>query len=245
MSNKNDAIFKFKRILIKLSGESLLGNSEFGIDIEELDRIVKEIKDVVDFGVQVGLVIGGGNIFRGGKLANFGVNKIISDNVGMLSTIINGLILHDAMSRININVRLMSSFQIGSICEIYHFEKAINWLNKKSVVIFSGGLGNPCFTTDSAACLRAIEIQADIILKGTKVDGVYSSDPNRYCDSILYKTITYDEVLNKELKVMDLSAFILARDYELPICIFNIYNPGILFRIVRGKQEGTLIKSSF
>ncbi|XBC40952.1 MAG: UMP kinase [Buchnera aphidicola (Nurudea yanoniella)] len=245
MLKKNNEIFKFKRILIKLSGESLLGHSTFGIDITELNRISKEIKSIVNLGVQVGLVIGGGNIFRGEKLVNIGINRIVSDNVGMLSTVINGLILHDSMSKINLNVILMSAFQIGSICEAYNYKKAIHWLNNKHVVIFSGGLGNPCCTTDSAACLRAIEIKADIILKGTKVDGVYSSDPHKNFDAILYKKITYNEVLNRELKVMDLSAFILARDYELPICIFNIYNPGILYRIVKGKQEGTLIRSVF
>lgn len=235
-------MFKFKRILIKLSGESLQGSNKFGIDIDALNFIIKEVKNVVNLGIQVGIVVGGGNIFRGEKLKHFGINKIVSDNVGMLSTIINGLILRDSMKKMNLNAYLMSSIPIGSICEIYHYEKAINWLKNKYVVIFSGGLGNPCFTTDSAACLRAIEIKADIILKGTKVNGVYSSDPKKNINSVLYKTITYDEVLTKELKVMDLSAFILARDHKLPICIFNIYNPGILCRIVQGKKEGTLIE---
>ncbi|XBC37862.1 MAG: UMP kinase [Buchnera aphidicola (Meitanaphis elongallis)] len=241
MQKKYNETFKFKRVLIKLSGESLQGNNKFGVDINELNRIVKEIKDIVDLGIQVGIVIGGGNIFRGKKLINFGINKIVSDSVGMLSTIINGLILCDAMNRVNLNTRLMSSFEINTICDTYHFEKAIKWLNNKYVVIFSGGLGSPCFTTDSAACLRAIEIQADIILKGTKVNGVYSNDPKKHSNPILYKTITYNEVLSKELQVMDLSAFILARDYKLPILIFNIYNSGILYRIVTGQQEGTLI----
>ncbi|XBC38383.1 MAG: UMP kinase [Buchnera aphidicola (Floraphis choui)] len=243
MRKKSNETFKFKRVVIKLSGESLQGNNKFGIDINELNRIVQEIKNIIDLGIQVGIVIGGGNIFRGKQLVNYGVDNIVSDNVGMLSTIINGLILHDAMNRININAYLMSSFSVDSICEVYNYEKAINLLNNKCVVIFSGGLGNPCFTTDSAACLRAIEVKADIILKGTKVNGVYSNDPNENFNSMLYKTITYDEVLNKELKVMDLSAFILARDYKLPICIFNIYDPGILYRIIKGEKEGTLIKS--
>ncbi|XBC44573.1 MAG: UMP kinase [Buchnera aphidicola (Schlechtendalia peitan)] len=244
MQKENNVILKFKRVLIKLSGESLQGKNKFGIDIHELNRIVLEIKHIVDLGIQVGIVIGGGNIFRGKQLENIGINKIISDNIGMISTVINGLILNSAMNRVNINTHLMSSFPISSICEIYHFEKAIHLLNSKYVVIFSGGLGNPCFTTDSAACLRAIEIKADIILKGTKVNGVYSSDPKKNVNSILYKTISYNEVLEKELKVMDLSAFILARDHKLPICIFNIYTPGILHRIIHGKNEGTLIRSS-
>ncbi|XBC43518.1 MAG: UMP kinase [Buchnera aphidicola (Meitanaphis flavogallis)] len=242
MKKKNNKVFKFKRILIKLSGESLQGSNKFGVDVDALNCIIKEIKDIANLGIQVGIVVGGGNIFRGKKLKNFGINKIVSDNVGMLSTIINGLILCDSMKKMNLNAHLMSSIPIGSICEIYHYEKAINWLKNRYVVIFSGGLGNPCFTTDSAACLRAIEIKADIILKGTKVNGVYSSDPKKNINPVLYKTITYDEALTKELQVMDLSAFILARDHKLPICIFNIYNPGILRRIVQGKREGTLIK---
>ncbi|XBC38974.1 MAG: UMP kinase [Buchnera aphidicola (Melaphis rhois)] len=242
---KNDRVFKFKRVLIKLSGESLQGNNQFGIDVNELNRIIKEIKNIVNLGIQVGIVIGGGNIFRGDKLVQFGINRVVSDHVGMLSTIINGLILHDAMNKKNIKTHLMSTVPIKSVCAMYHFKKAISWLNNQHVVIFSGGLGNPCFTTDSAACLRAIEIQADIILKGTRVNGVYSSDPKKNLNSKLYKKITHNEVLNKELKVMDLSAFILARDYKLPICIFNICNPGILYRIVIGNQEGTLIQSSF
>ncbi|XBC41980.1 MAG: UMP kinase [Buchnera aphidicola (Kaburagia rhusicola rhusicola)] len=242
MKKKNNKVFRFKRILIKLSGEFLQGSNKFGIDIDALNCIIKEIKDVVNLGIQVGIVVGGGNIFRGEKLKSFGINKIVSDNVGMLSTIINGLILCNSMKKMNLNAYLMSSIPIGSICEIYHYEKAINWLKNKCIVIFSGGLGNPCFTTDSAACLRAIEIKADIVLKGTKVNGVYSSDPKKNINSVLYKTITYDEVLTKELQVMDLSAFILARDHKLPICIFNIYNPGILCRIIQGKKEGTLIE---
>ncbi|ANF17009.1 uridylate kinase [Buchnera aphidicola (Schlechtendalia chinensis)] len=244
MQKKHNITCKFKRVLIKISGESIQGRSKFGIDINELKRVVCEIKSIVNLGIQVGVVIGGGNIFRGKELVNFGVNKVISDNVGMLSTVINGLVLHDVMRRGSVNVHLMSSFPINSMCEIYHFEKAIRLLNKNHVVIFSGGLGNPFFTTDSAACLRAIEIKADIILKGTQVDGVYSSDPKKNNNSKLYKKITYNEVLRRELKVMDLSAFVLARDYKLPICIFNICIPGILRRIVEGKNEGTLIQSS-
>jgi len=232
---------KFKRVIIKLSGESLQGTKRFGIDITELNRIVKEIKIIVDLGVQVGIVIGGGNIFRGKKLIKCGIDKVISDYVGMLSTIINGLLLCDAMNLVHINACLMSSIFVDQMCEKYSFKKAISLLRHNNVVIFSGGLGNPFFTTDSAACLRAIEMKADIVLKGTKVNGVYSNDPQKYPNSILYRNITYNEVLKKELRVMDLSAFMLARDYELPICIFNINKPKALYYIVTGKNEGTFI----
>ncbi|XBC39937.1 MAG: UMP kinase [Buchnera aphidicola (Chaetogeoica yunlongensis)] len=238
----NKKYLKFKRIIIKLSGESLQGNKDFGIDITELNRIVKEIKIIVDLGVQVGIVIGGGNIFRGEKLINIGINKVISDYVGMLSTVINGLLLCDSMSGIDLNTYLMSSICIDQICKKYNFKKALHLLQKNCVLVFSGGLGNPFFTTDSAACLRAIEMSANIVLKGTKVDGLYSKDPMKYPNSKLYKNITYDEVLQKKFKVMDLSAFSLARDYRLPICIFNINKPKALYYIVTGKHEGTFIR---
>lgn len=241
LSKKKD--LKFKRVIIKLSGESLQGTKKFGIDVIELNRITKEIKSIVDLGVQVGIVIGGGNIFRGKKLVSCGVNKVISDYVGMLSTLINGLLLCDTMNFVRLSSCLMSSIFIDQICERYSFKRAISLLKSNNIVVFSGGLGTPLFTTDSAACLRAIEMQADIVLKGTTVDGVYSNDPKKYPDSKLYENITYNEVLKKELKVMDLSAFILARDYELPICIFNINKPKALYYIVTGQKEGTFIGS--
>ncbi|AAO26947.1 uridylate kinase [Buchnera aphidicola str. Bp (Baizongia pistaciae)] len=238
----NNKKLKFKRVIIKLSGEALQGVHKFGIDIIELNRIAKEIKAIFDLGVQIGIVIGGGNIFRGKKLAKFGINKVISDYVGMLSTIMNGLLLCDSMDLVHLSSCLMSSICIDKICEQYSFKKALSLLRRNKVVVFSGGLGNPFFTTDSAACLRAIEMRADIVLKGTKVNGVYSSDPKKSSNSILYKNISYNEVLQKELKVMDLAAFALARDHKLPICIFNINKPNALYYIVTGQKEGTLIR---
>lgn len=234
---------KFKRVIIKLSGEALSGINHIGVDISELDRIVQEIKMIVDLGVQVGIVVGGGNLFRGKQLVNLRVNRITADYVGMLSTIMNSLLLCDSMNRINLDSCVMSSVLISQICEQYNFKKAIKLLNKNKIVIFSGGLGNPCFTTDSAACLRAIEVKADIILKGTTVNGVYSNDPKKCSNAKLYEKITYKEVLNQELKVMDLSAFTLARDYKIPICVFNINKPKALYYIIKGKKEGTLIKN--
>ena len=233
---------KFKRVIVKLSGESLQGTKKFGIDVIELNRIAREIKIIIDLGVQVGIVVGGGNIFRGKQLVQCGIDKVISDYVGMLSTIMNGLLLCDAMNLVHINAFLMSSIFVDQICEKYNFKKAISLLQHNSVVVFSGGLGNPFFTTDSAACLRAIEMKADIVLKGTKVNGVYSNDPKKFPNSVLYRNITYNEVLQKELRVMDLSAFMLARDHKLPICIFNINKPKALYYIVTGQKEGTLIR---
>jgi len=180
-------------------------------------------------------------LFRGSDLHKIGLNRVVADHIGILSTIINGLAINNFMNQINIKTLLMSSVPLNGICEIYNWNRAINFLSKKIVLIFSAGLGNPFFTTDSAACLRAIEIQADIVLKGTQVDGVYSSDPKKNINSKLYSYLSYSEVLKKELKIMDLSAFTLARDHNLPIRVFNIKKSGSLLRIVQGLDEGTLI----
>ncbi|WP_067498616.1 UMP kinase [Candidatus Gullanella endobia] len=231
----------YQRILLKLSGEILQGNKGFGIDISVLNRIAKEIKILVDLGIQVGVLIGGGNLFRGSELAKAGINRVIGDHMGMLATVMNGLAMRDILHRDYVNVHLISAIQINGICDNYNWTKVVSLLRHNHVVIFAAGTGNPFFTTDSAACLRGIEIKAEAVLKATKVDGVFSADPLKYPNAILYDQLSYDDVLKKELKVMDLAAFILARDHHLPIHVFNINKPGILRRVVVGNKEGTLI----
>ncbi|MBE1287448.1 MAG: UMP kinase [Alteromonadaceae bacterium] len=231
----------YRRILLKLSGEALMGDGEFGIDAKVLDRMAQEIKELVEMGIQVGLVIGGGNLFRGEGLAQAGMNRVVGDHMGMLATVMNGLAMRDALHRAFVNARLMSAIPLNGVCDGYNWAEAISLLKSSRVVIFSAGTGNPFFTTDSAACLRGIEIEADAVLKATKVDGVYTSDPAKDPEATLYKTLTYNEVLDKELKVMDLSAFTLARDHSLPIRVFNMNKPGCLKRVVLGEDEGTLI----
>lgn len=234
--------FIYRRILLKISGEVLQGVNEFGIDIESLKRIAKEIKSIVQIGVQVGLVIGSGNLFRGARLSEMGLKRVVSDHIGILSTIINSLAMRDTINSISsIQTCLMSAIPLHGICEIYNYERAMSLLSNRCIIIFAAGTGNPFFTTDSAACLRGIETEADIILKGTKVNGVYSTDPKKDINAILYKKLSYKDVLKKELKVMDLAAFTLARDYQLPIRVFNINKPGSLYRIIIGNDEGTLI----
>lgn len=231
----------YRRVLLKLSGEALMGDEPFGIDAKMLDRMAQEIKEVVELGVQVGLVIGGGNLFRGEGLAKAGMNRVVGDHMGMLATVMNGLAMRDALHRSYVNARLMSAIELTGVCDSYNWAEAISLLKSGRVVIFSAGTGNPFFTTDSAACLRGIEIEADLVLKGTKVDGVYSADPMKDPAATLYSEITYDEVLEKELKVMDLAAFTLARDHGLPIQVFNMNKPGALKSVIMGKAEGTRI----
>jgi uridylate kinase len=231
----------YRRILLKLSGEALMGDGEFGIDAKVLDRMAQEIKELVEMGVQVGLVIGGGNLFRGEGLANAGMNRVVGDHMGMLATVMNGLAMRDALHRAFVNARLMSAIPLNGVCDGYNWAEAISSLKSGRVVIFAAGTGNPFFTTDSAACLRGIEIEADAVLKATKVDGVFTADPAKDPDAQLLKTLSYNEVLDKELKVMDLSAFTLARDHSLPIRVFNMNVPGCLKRVVMGEDEGTLI----
>jgi uridylate kinase len=239
---KCNNFLKYSRVVLKLSGESLTGvNSNSNIDENSLFFLSKEIKKITDLNVELAIVIGAGNLFRGNKLQNCGMNRVVADHIGMLSTVINGLALNNFISQMNIKTVLMSSIPLNGICEIYDWNKAIDLLSQKTVVIFSAGIGNPFFTTDSAACLRAIEIQADIVLKGTNVDGVYTSDPKKNINAVLYSQLTYKKVLEKEFKVMDLSAFTLARDYKLPIRVFNINKLNALFRIIKGFNEGTLI----
>lgn len=231
----------YRRILLKLSGEALMGEEGFGIDPSILERMALEIKQLVELGVQVGLVIGGGNLFRGEGLAKAGMNRVVGDHMGMLATVMNGLAMRDALHRAYVNARLMSAIELKGVCDTYNWADAIGYLKAGRVVIFSAGTGNPFFTTDSAACLRGIEIEADAVLKGTKVNGVYTDDPVKNPDATLYERLSYAEVLEKELKVMDLAAFTLARDHNLPIRVFNMNEPGALMRVVMGEPEGTTI----
>ena len=231
----------YKRILLKLSGEALQGDEGFGIDPSILDRMALEIKELLEMGVEVGVVLGGGNLFRGAKLAKAGMNRVVGDHMGMLATVMNGLAMRDALHRADVNAKLMSAFQLNGICDTYNWSEAIKMLREKRVVIFSAGTGSPFFTTDSAACLRGIEIEADVVLKATKVDGVYDKDPAKNADAVLYKTLTYEEVIDKELQVMDLAAFTLARDHGMPIRVFNMGKAGALRQVVTGTDEGTTI----
>ena len=233
----------YKRILLKLSGEALQGTEGFGIDASILDRMAQEIKELVELGIQVGVVIGGGNLFRGAGLAKAGMNRVVGDHMGMLATVMNGLAMRDALHRAYVNARVMSAIPLNGVCDDYNWADAISQLRGGRVVIFSAGTGNPFFTTDSAACLRGIEIEADIVLKATKVDGVFSADPVANPDAQLYDKLSYNDVLEKELKVMDLAAFTLARDHGMPIRVFNMNKPGSLRRVVMGEAEGTLISA--
>ena len=240
---KSKTPVKYRRILLKLSGEALMGSEGFGIDPKVLDRMASEIKAILAMEVQVGLVIGGGNIFRGEGLAKAGMNRVVGDHMGMLATVMNGLAMRDALHRVHVQAKLMSAIPLNGVCDSYNWAEAISQLQAGKVVIFSAGTGNPFFTTDSAACLRGIEIGAEAVLKATKVDGVYSDDPQQNPTAELYSHIDYQGVLERELKVMDLAAFTLARDHDLPICVFNMTKPGCLQAVVAGQQVGTLISN--
>ncbi|OEY67028.1 UMP kinase [Marinobacter sp. X15-166B] len=233
---------RYKRILLKLSGEALNGEHEFGIDPKVLDRMALEIGTLVGIGIQVGLVLGGGNLFRGAALSEAGMDRVTGDHMGMLATVMNGLAMRDALERSNIRTRVMSAIPMSGIVEHYDRRRAVRDLKDGDVVIFCAGTGNPFFTTDSAACLRGIEIQADAVLKATKVDGVYSADPVKDPTAIKYDRLTYDEVLEKKLEVMDLTAICLAQDHAMPLRVFDMNKPGALTRVVTGEPEGTLIE---
>lgn len=239
-SSKNQP--RYKRVLLKLSGEALMGEHDFGIDPKVLDRMALEIGALIGIGVQVGLVIGGGNLFRGAALNAVGLDRVTGDHMGMLATVMNGLAMRDALERSNIRTRVMSAIPMSGIVEHYDRRRAVRDLKEGDVVIFSAGTGNPFFTTDSAACLRGIEIEADAVLKATKVDGVYSADPHLDPTAVKYDHLTYDEVLDKKLGVMDLTAICLARDHGMPLRVFDMNRPGVLTRIVTGEREGTLIE---
>ncbi|MCB1565172.1 MAG: UMP kinase [Rhodanobacteraceae bacterium] len=235
-----DAI-KYRRILLKLSGEALMGQADYGIDPAVIQRMAKEIKEVSEAGVQVGLVIGGGNIFRGEGLAASGMDRVAADNMGMLATVMNALAMQDALEKVGIFARVMSALKINEVCEDYIRRRAIRHLEKGRVTLFAAGTGNPFFTTDSAAALRAIEINADLLLKGTKVDGVYDSDPEKNPDAKRFERLSYKEVINRNLRVMDTAAIALCRDYNVPLRIYDMTVPGNLRRIVEGQDIGTLV----
>ncbi len=232
----------YQRILLKLSGEALLGDEDYGIDPKSISRVAQEIQHIVEAGVEVGVVIGGGNIFRGAGLAASGIDRVTGDHMGMLATVINSLALQDALETHGIEARVMSAIAINDVCEDYIRRRAIRHLQKGRVVIFAAGTGNPFFTTDSAAALRAIEIGADLMLKATKVDGLYSADPNTVPDAELIDEITYDEVIARKLSVMDTNAIVLCRDYDMPIRIFNVFTEGQLGALISGENIGTLVK---
>ncbi|MCW8829115.1 MAG: UMP kinase [Gammaproteobacteria bacterium] len=237
-----DSELTYKRILLKLSGEALMGEQGFGIDPAVVQRISREIAEAVKAGVEVGLVIGGGNIFRGVSLASGGMERATADHMGMLATVINALSVQDGLEKAGVAVRVMSALPIHQVCEDYVRRRAIRHLEKGRVVIMAAGTGNPFFTTDSAATLRGIEINADLVLKATKVDGVYSADPVKDPDAKRYSRLTYDEVLERQLGVMDLTAIVLCRDHNLPLRVFNMNEPGVLLQILRGEDVGTLVE---
>ena len=233
---------KYKRILLKLSGEELMGEEGFGIDPKVLDRMALEIGQLVGIGVQVGLVIGGGNLFRGAALNKAGMDRVTGDHMGMLATVMNALAMRDALERTNISSHVMSAIPMSGVVEHYDRRRAIRYLKDGDVVIFSAGTGNPFFTTDSAACLRGIEIEANVVLKATKVDGVYTADPMLDPKAELYDHLTYDEVLDTKLGVMDLTAICLCREHSMPLRVFRMSKQGALLNLVVGGSEGTLIE---
>ena len=237
----NDRQPKYKRILLKLSGEALQGDGDFGIDPKVLDRIALEIGQLVGIGVQVGIVIGGGNLFRGAELSEAGLDRVTGDHMGMLATVMNALAMRDALERSNINTRVMSAIPMSGVVEHYDRRRALRYLNSGDVVIFSAGTGNPFFTTDSAACLRGIEVDVDAVLKATKVDGVYDKDPVKHSDAVKFDHLTYDEALERKLGVMDLTAICLVRDQQMPLRVFNMNKAGALLNLVVGGEEGTLV----
>ena len=232
---------KYKRILLKLSGEALMGNKQFGIDHTRLNQYASEIKEVSAAGVQVAIVIGGGNIFRGIQAAEGGMDRVQGDYMGMLATVINSMALQAALEGIKVNTRLLSAIKMEEICEPFIRRRAVRHLEKGRVVIFGAGTGNPYFTTDTAATLRAIEVEANVVLKGTRVDGIYTSDPEKNKKAKKYDTITFSEVYEKGLEVMDMTAFTLCNENKLPIIVFDMNKPGNLKKVVLGEKVGTLV----
>ena len=235
---------KYKRILLKLGGEALMGDKSFGLDPKRLADYAAEIKAVVAHGVELGIVIGGGNIFRGLQGAGDGVDRVQADHMGMLATVINGLALQSTLESMGVQTRLQSAIEMDKVCEPFVRRRAVRHLEKGRVVIFAAGTGNPYFTTDTGATLRAIEIQADVILKGTRVDGIYTSDPEKDATATKYETISFKEVFDKGLNVMDLTAFTLSNENKLPIIVFDMNKPGNLLKLVQGESVGTLVTQS-
>lgn len=232
---------KYKRILLKLSGEALMGERSYGIDPKKLNIYAKEIKEIFDFGIEIAIVIGGGNIFRGVSGSSEGVDRVQADYMGMLATVVNGLALQSALENMKIPTRLQSALKIEAVAEPYIKRKAVRHLEKGRVVIFSAGTGNPFFTTDSAAVLRAIEINSDVIIKGTRVDGVYDEDPEKNKEAVKFDSLSFKEVLIKGLKVMDTTAFTLSQENKLPIIVFDINKKGNLIKIIQGEKIGTKV----
>ena len=232
---------QYPRILVKLSGEALMGSGDYGIDPAIIKRIAGELQDLVAMGTKVAVVIGGGNIFRGAGLARAGMDRVTGDHMGMLATVMNALAMQDALESLGMHARVMSAIRINQVCEDYIRRRAVRHLEKDRVVIFAAGTGNPFFTTDTAASLRAIEISADLLLKATKVNGVYSDDPVKNPAATRYARLTFDKVLTDRLNVMDATAVVMCRDNRLPLRVFNLNNAGDLMRIVRGEDVGTLV----
>lgn len=239
MKNKEPV---YRRILLKLSGEALMGDLDYGIDPAFIKRIASEVKTINEMGVEVAVVIGGGNIFRGAGLANAGMDRVTGDHIGMLATVINSLSFQDALENVGVYCRVMSALKINEVCEDFIRRRAIRHLQKGRVVVFAAGTGNPFFTTDSAASLRAVEIGADVVLKATKVDGVYDKDPAKYSDAVKYDRLTYDEVIAKKLGVMDTTAIVLCRDNGIPLQIFDLNREGDLIRVVCGENVGSIVE---
>ena len=232
---------KFQRVLLKLSGEALLGEEPYGIDAHALNRVAEEVSSLIAVGVEVALVIGGGNIFRGAGLSEGGMERVTADHIGMLATVMNALALQDSIEHHGLAVRVMSAVSINEVCEDYIRRRAVRHLEKGRVVVLAAGTGNPFFTTDSAASLRAIEIEADIMIKATKVDGVFSADPLTNPDAVRYERLGYDEVLMQGLKVMDTTAVVLCRDHDLPMRVVDMNSRGSCLRVAMGEDEGTLV----
>jgi uridylate kinase len=232
---------KYKRILLKLSGEALMGQKQYGIDAERLNQYSKDIKEVVDLGVEVAIVIGGGNIYRGVEAEKSGIDRVQGDYMGMLATVINGMALQGSLEKLGLYTRLMSGLKMDQVCEPFIKRRAVRHLEKGRIVIFGAGIGNPYFTTDSTASLRAIEMHADVVLKGTRVDGVYSADPEKDPTATKFKQISYKEVYEKGLSIMDMTAFTLCQENNLPIIVFDMNKPGNLLKIMQGEEAGTLV----
>jgi uridylate kinase len=232
---------RYRRVLIKLSGEALMGGNDFGIDPAVLQGIAVDVKQMIAAGVQVSMVVGGGNIFRGAGLAAGGIDRVTGDHMGMLATVINALAMQDAIERHGMQVRVMSALKMNQICEDYIRRRAVRHLEKGRVVVFAAGTGNPFFTTDSAASLRAIEVNADLMIKATMVDGVYTADPKRDPTATRYDHLNYDEVLSRKLAVMDATAVVLCRDNRMPLRVLDMTRPGAMLRAVMGENEGTLV----
>jgi uridylate kinase len=240
----NPAPAGLRRILLKLSGEALMGQEDYGVDPQMLKRVALEIREVMSLGMQVAVVIGGGNIFRGAGLARAGMDRVTGDHMGMLATVMNSLAMQDAVEALGLYARVMSAIRINEVCEEYIRRRAVRHLEKGRIVILAAGTGNPFFTTDTAASLRAIEINADVLLKATKVNGIYSDDPMKNPKATRYTRLTFDKVLTDRLNVMDATAIVMCRDNNLPLRVFDLTKPGELLRIVRGEDVGTLVTNA-